>query len=46
MTRMGADALAAIGPDTTWVPAVHSVGYPLVDAVGRPARTWRGRATT
>ncbi len=35
MTRMGADALAAIGPDTTWVPAVHSVGYPLVDAVGR-----------
>ncbi len=31
MTRMGADALALIGPDTDWVPAVHSVGAPLVD---------------
>ncbi|WP_084129360.1 phosphoenolpyruvate carboxykinase (GTP) [Demequina sp. NBRC 110055] len=29
MTRMGADALAQIGPDTAWVPAVHSVGAPL-----------------
>ncbi|AQX16218.1 phosphoenolpyruvate carboxykinase [Tessaracoccus lapidicaptus] len=29
MTRMGADALAQIGPRTEWVPAVHSVGAPL-----------------
>ncbi len=35
MTRMGADALAAIGPGHHLGPAVHSVGYPLVDAVGR-----------
>ncbi|WP_432565481.1 phosphoenolpyruvate carboxykinase (GTP) [Kineococcus sp. SYSU DK003] len=35
MTRMGAQALAAIGEDTPWVPAVHSVGYPLIDAIGR-----------
>ncbi len=30
MTRMGADALNEIGPHTEWVPAVHSVGAPLM----------------
>ena len=34
MTRMGADALAEIGDDGDFVPAVHSVGMPLVDADG------------
>lgn len=29
MTRMGFGALAQIGPDTQWVPAVHTVGAPL-----------------
>ncbi|HWH26339.1 MAG TPA: phosphoenolpyruvate carboxykinase (GTP) [Pseudolysinimonas sp.] len=29
MTRMGAEALAQIGPDTEWVPAAHTVGAPL-----------------
>ncbi|WP_425433605.1 phosphoenolpyruvate carboxykinase (GTP) [Kineococcus rhizosphaerae] len=35
MTRMGAQALAAIEAGAPWVPAVHSVGFPLVDAIGR-----------
>ncbi|TCK65710.1 phosphoenolpyruvate carboxykinase (GTP) [Curtobacterium sp. PhB136] len=30
MTRMGDDALAQIGPDSVWVPALHTVGMPLV----------------
>ncbi|AXH36432.1 phosphoenolpyruvate carboxykinase (GTP) [Humibacter sp. BT305] len=34
MTRMGTEALDLIGPETEWVPALHSVGYPLVDADG------------
>ena len=34
MTRMGTEALARIGAGEYWVPAVHSVGYPLVDANG------------
>jgi phosphoenolpyruvate carboxykinase (GTP) len=31
MTRMGSAALSLITGDTPWVPAVHSVGAPLVD---------------
>jgi len=34
MTRMGFDALAEIDEDSSWVPAVHSVGMPLVDKKG------------
>ena len=34
MTRMGFDALKQIGENTPWVPAIHSVGAPLVDADG------------
>jgi phosphoenolpyruvate carboxykinase (GTP) len=34
MTRMGAEPLARIGAGEYWVPAVHSVGYPLIDADG------------
>ncbi len=42
MTRMGAEALELIGQGGDWVPALHSVGYPLVDADGneRPDSTW------
>ncbi|MET1042840.1 MAG: phosphoenolpyruvate carboxykinase (GTP) [Microbacteriaceae bacterium] len=31
MTRMGTDALRQITDSTQWVPAVHSVGAPLLD---------------
>ncbi|MFZ0323239.1 MAG: phosphoenolpyruvate carboxykinase (GTP) [Actinomycetes bacterium] len=34
MTRMGQDALALIGDDGDFVPAIHTVGYPLVDESG------------
>ena len=34
MTHMGTAALAEIGEDTPWIPAVHSVGVPLVDDFG------------
>jgi phosphoenolpyruvate carboxykinase (GTP) len=34
MTRMGAPALTRIGKGDPWVPAVHSVGMPLVDDRG------------
>ena len=42
MTRMGSAALELIGDDGDFVPAVHSVGYPLVDADGnaRPDVEW------
>ncbi|MFB9378302.1 phosphoenolpyruvate carboxykinase (GTP) [Kineococcus gynurae] len=42
MTRMGQAALDAITEDTAWVPALHSVGYPLVDTLGRsrPDMAW------
>ena len=42
MTRMGAAALEEIGERGDFVPAVHSVGYPLVDAAGkaRPDVAW------
>ncbi|WP_341360089.1 phosphoenolpyruvate carboxykinase (GTP) [Georgenia sp. M64] len=34
MTRMGAEALAQVERGADWVPAVHSVGMPLVDDDG------------
>ncbi len=34
MTRMGSAALAEIGENGDFVPAVHTVGMPLVDAAG------------
>ncbi|MFT4297468.1 MAG: phosphoenolpyruvate carboxykinase (GTP) [Micropruina sp.] len=42
MTRIGTEALSHIGAGEYWVPAVHSVGYPLVDADGaaRPDVPW------
>lgn len=42
MTRMGEGALKLIGEGKPWVPAVHSVGYPLIDAEGntREDTTW------
>ncbi len=42
MTRMGQAALDLIGEDGDFVPALHSVGHPLVDADGtqRPDVAW------
>lgn len=42
MTRMGKGALNEIANGAQWVPALHSVGYPLRDAEGneRPDVVW------
>ncbi len=42
MTRMGSAALEQIGEHGDFVPTLHSVGYPLVDAEGnaRPDVAW------
>ena len=42
MTRMGKAALNEIANGAQWVPALHSVGYPLRDAEGneRPDVVW------
>ncbi len=42
MTRIGTPALKLIAETGDWVPAVHSVGYPLIDADGneRPDELW------
>ena len=42
MTRSGTSALEHITPGVDWVPALHSVGYPLTDADGndRPDVPW------
>jgi phosphoenolpyruvate carboxykinase (GTP) len=47
MTRMGFDALAQIDETTPWVPAVHSVGAPLVDEAGEriPDVPWPSNST-
>ena len=43
MTRMGTDALRLITADTEWVPAIHSVGAPLLD--GATDVPWPSNAT-